>query len=346
VLFSTLDASQAVSAEAVDSTATGVSAMTLNLATRDFSFHVNTTGVGDAVAAHIHAADAGINGPVIFPLEQSILDLNHWSTENQIFSAEQLTSFLAGDMYVNVHTPAYPLGEIRGQLTALAPGFEDTDGDGVINKDDAFPEDASESTDTDGDGVGDNADACPTDPAETQDSDGDGICDNSDPIDNSVDADGDGVNDSQDAFPNDPNESVDSDGDGVGDNGDNCPSVANPGQENSDGVGPGDACEVQSAPSFSEIQAIFNSRCVVCHGINGGLSLASNVSHNNLVNTASSQIPSLDRVVPGDSDNSYLVWKIEGRSGIVGARMPFGGPFLSQDLIVQIRAWIDAGASE
>ena len=78
----------------------------------------------------------------------------------------------------------------------------------------------------------------------------------------------------------------------------------------------------------------------------GGLSLASNVSHNNLVNTASSQIPSLDRVVPGNAENSYLVMKIEGRSGIVGARMPFGGPFLSQGLIDQIRAWIDAGASE
>jgi hypothetical protein len=56
--------------------------------------------------------------------------------------------------------------------------------------------------DTDGDGVGDNADAFPDDPSETVDSDGDGVGDNSD------------------AFPNDPTESADSDGDGIGDNSD------------------------------------------------------------------------------------------------------------------------------
>lgn len=433
VLISTLDSLQAVG-DSVDSDATGVSALTLDLATNAFSIHVNTTGVEDATAAHIHAGAAGINGGVIFALQQSVADLNHWSAENQTFTAEQLVSFLAGEMYVNVHTPAYPAGEIRGQLTRLPPGSTDSDGDGVIDRDDAFPNDPYESVDTDddgvgdnsdafptdpeeqadsdgdgvgdnadafpendqetvdtdGDGVGDNSDACPTDPNETVDSDGDGICDNSDPVDNSQDADGDGVNDSVDAFPNDPNESqdsdadgvgdnadafpndasetqdtdgdgvgdnadafpansgetVDTDGDGVGDNSDNCPLDPNPGQENSDGQGAGDACESQSAPSFSEIQDIFDSRCVSCHGTSGGLSLASSVSHNNLVNTPSTQIPSFDRVEPGDPDMSYLIWKIEGRAGIAGSRMPFGGPFLSQDTIDLIRAWVAAGAPE
>jgi len=37
----------------------------------------------------------------------------------------------------------------------------DTDGDGVADDDDAFPEDANESQDSDGDGVGDNGDNCP-----------------------------------------------------------------------------------------------------------------------------------------------------------------------------------------
>ena len=56
----------------------------------------------------------------------------------------------------------------------------DSDGDGVADADDAFPNDASESVDTDGDGVGDNADAFPNDPNETADSDADGIGDNTD----------------------------------------------------------------------------------------------------------------------------------------------------------------------
>ncbi len=70
---------------------------------------------------------------------------------------------------------------------------EDKDGDGVLNDQDAFPEDSSESVDTDGDGLGDNFE---------------------------VDDDNDGVLDNMDAFPLDPSESKDSDGDGIGDNAD------------------------------------------------------------------------------------------------------------------------------
>lgn len=59
-------------------------------------------------------------------------------------------------------------------------------------------------TDTDGDGVPDDQDAFPNDPNEA------------------VDTDGDGVGDNGDAFPNDANESADTDGDNTGDNSDNC----------------------------------------------------------------------------------------------------------------------------
>ena len=80
----------------------------------------------------------------------------------------------------------------------------------------------SESADTDGDGVGDNVDAFPDDPNESVDTDADGIGDNTDafPMDasESADTDGDGVGDNVDAFPNDASETIDSDGDGVGDN--------------------------------------------------------------------------------------------------------------------------------
>ncbi|GIS43987.1 MAG: hypothetical protein Ct9H90mP16_10570 [Candidatus Poseidoniales archaeon] len=58
--------------------------------------------------------------------------------------------------------------------------------------------------DSDGDGVGDNADEFPNNAAESKDSDGDGVGDNSD------------------MFPNDASESMDTDGDGVGDNTDVC----------------------------------------------------------------------------------------------------------------------------
>jgi hypothetical protein len=56
----------------------------------------------------------------------------------------------------------------------------DTDGDGVVDSLDAFPDDPDETVDTDQDGVGDNGDPWPEDPEEWADSDGDGHGDNSD----------------------------------------------------------------------------------------------------------------------------------------------------------------------
>jgi hypothetical protein len=103
----------------------------------------------------------------------------------------------------------------------------DSDGDGVIDSLDAFPNDATETVDSDGDGVGDNGDAFPNDSTETIDTDGDGVGDNSDTTPNGdVDSDGDGYLDSVDAFPADATEWLDTDGDSHGDNSDAFPTDA------------------------------------------------------------------------------------------------------------------------
>lgn len=81
----------------------------------------------------------------------------------------------------------------------LAGVVIDTDGDGVPDASDAFPNDPTEWSDQDGDGVGDNADVFPTDPTESADLDNDGIGDNSDP-----DRDGDATDNGQDSYPDDP----------------------------------------------------------------------------------------------------------------------------------------------
>ena len=100
----------------------------------------------------------------------------------------------------------------------------DTDGDGIIDSIDVFPNDPDEWADSDGDGVGDNADDFPYDPTETTDTDGDGVGDNADEFPNdyseTVDSDGDGVGDNADAFPYDATETTDTDGDGIGNNAD------------------------------------------------------------------------------------------------------------------------------
>lgn len=74
-----------------------------------------TTENVEGVAAHIHEAAAGENGPVAVPLEQSAD--NTWSVPDgaQLSEAQQ-EALKAGNLYVNVHTAANPNGEIRGQL--------------------------------------------------------------------------------------------------------------------------------------------------------------------------------------------------------------------------------------
>ena len=149
----------------------------------------------------------------------------------------------------------------------------DIDGDGVLNDDDAFDTDPTETTDTDGDGTGDNSDndidgdgvannddLFPRNPFETIDTDRDGVGNNEDDDDDgdgvsdaqeeqngsdplNRDTDGDGVLDNVDQGPTDPDVQFDSDADGVDNMADNCPVHYNPAQSNIDGDDRGDACD-------------------------------------------------------------------------------------------------------
>jgi 1,4-alpha-glucan branching enzyme len=138
--------------------------------------------------------------------------------------------------------------------TPAAPAPVDSDGDGVADDADAFPNDATETADTDSDGTGDNADAFPNDASETADTDSDGTGDNADAFPNdateTADTDSDGTGDNADAFPNDASETTDTDSDGTGDNADVFPNDATETTDtDSDGTGdnadafPNDASE-------------------------------------------------------------------------------------------------------
>ncbi|MBN76621.1 MAG: hypothetical protein CMO36_00235 [Verrucomicrobiaceae bacterium] len=75
---------------------------------------------------------------------------------------------------------ASPRGNTIAWYETLGGGAKDSDGDGVNDDEDAFPDDPSETADSDKDGVGDNADAFPNDPTEVADCDNDGVGDNED----------------------------------------------------------------------------------------------------------------------------------------------------------------------
>ncbi len=95
-------------------------------------------------------------------------------------------------------------------------------------------------------------------------------------------------------------------------------------------------------------QTIFGNICTHCHtGANAPRGLRLDSEENAyafLVSRSADEIPSLMRVNPGKPDDSYLIKKLEGAADIVGARMPLGGPYLSQEQIDQVRGWIANGA--
>jgi len=110
------------------------------------------------------------------------------------------------------------------------------------------------------------------------------------------------------------------------------------------------ADRLELAPTLSSIQQnVFTPICTQCHtgaAAPLGLALDSGASRADLVNVASVEHPELARVSPGDPEASYLVWKVEGRGGITGSRMPLSLPPLSEDQIAAIRVWIEQGAED
>lgn len=93
------------------------------------AFKLNVANLDDVVAAHIHCGEVGQNGPVGVTLfvggpTSAPGTLAHgtiaapddgngcgWDDLDDVLAALE-----SGDTYVNVHTSAYPSGEIRGQI--------------------------------------------------------------------------------------------------------------------------------------------------------------------------------------------------------------------------------------
>ena len=111
-------------------------------------------------------------------------------------------------------------------------------------------------------------------------------------------------------------------------------------------------------PTLSSIQQeIFNTTessgrlaCISCHTDNGrtpagGLLLLEGRSYQALVGQPSRFKVGAILVVPGDSDTSYMIHKLDGAADIAGIRMPRGtGPFLTSGQMQIIRRWIELGA--
>jgi hypothetical protein len=82
-------------------------------------FTIVVTHIGTPIAAHVHAARAGLTGPVIIPLKAPATG-NPGTVGGCVNGiSKTLISDLErerGNFYVNVHTKDFPNGALRGQL--------------------------------------------------------------------------------------------------------------------------------------------------------------------------------------------------------------------------------------
>ena len=103
---------------AVMGPATGSVDASLNSATNLLTWTVTYSGLsGPATAGHFHGpALAGENAGVLVPLSGSLASPIVGSAT---LTPAQATDLMAGRWYLNLHTAAYPGGEIRGQLKPL-----------------------------------------------------------------------------------------------------------------------------------------------------------------------------------------------------------------------------------
>jgi hypothetical protein len=321
VVFTELAGDQVV--PPVVSGAGGTAATTTNLETRSFTAFVNTSGADDATGASIHVGGVGENGAELLALQQSAGSQSRWSGMMAALGSGELLDYRAGGLYAQVATPANPNGEIRGQIdppdavlfdnqaptvSLVSPGAMVS---GTVTLDATAADDRGVvAVRFLADGVLIDTDA--TDPYSVS-------------WDTTTSANGDVqlTAEAEDEAGN------------VGVSASVVVTVSN--------AAPATLGQIQSS--------VFGPMCSGCHSgptgnnLPSGMNLSSaNDSHAALVNVPSLQQGGLDRVEPGDPDNSYLVRKLEGGPDISGSRMPQGGPFLDQATMDMIRQWIADGA--
>jgi hypothetical protein len=95
------------------STATGSATGVYNSDTKILSVTTTYTGITPS-AGHIHEGAVGVMGGVVFPFVAPLTSPIVYTSAP--LDAGQETALMNGLYYVNLHTAAFPGGEIRGQL--------------------------------------------------------------------------------------------------------------------------------------------------------------------------------------------------------------------------------------
>jgi hypothetical protein len=135
VFQTSLSPGEEVADPPVESVARGHAVLRLSRDGTELHYRVTVSRIENVTMAHLHLAPAGANGPVVAlscppgPPAQLIEGRVNGVLAAGTITASDLVGLLggatlaelvdeieAGNVYVNVHTSAYPAGEVRGQL--------------------------------------------------------------------------------------------------------------------------------------------------------------------------------------------------------------------------------------
>jgi hypothetical protein len=97
--------------------ATGIATAAVDHVAKTLTAVVNTIGV-TGTDAHVHEGAPGQNGPVVSSLAQTSAGSGIWVAKLNVSDA-QINSIMDAGFYVDVHSAAFPGGEIRGQIAQL-----------------------------------------------------------------------------------------------------------------------------------------------------------------------------------------------------------------------------------
>ena len=333
---------------APSSSASGTANLTVKLGSGATGGKVTLSGV-TATAVTINEAFAGTTGASLITLAVNASTAGEWDVPaSALLTADQVTALLQGKLYVIATSAANPAGEIRGQITpdnvkvvfsALAGSQEvppvTITASGVA----AVTVDAAANTLTvhvNSTGV-DDATAAEVDSGAAGASGAKLVALTKDSVNMghwSMELATIAASDLGNFNANKLYVNVKTPAD---------PNGALRGQINASSTPP-------AAPTLTQLKSSAFSVCGGCH-TGGGTSLPASMDltpshiYASIVSVASVEQPALQRVKPGDPNNSYVVQKLEGAATITFARMPLGGPYLDQATIDQVRAWITAGAA-
>jgi CHRD domain len=94
----------------------------------EFCYTITAEGLDDAAAMHIHVGEEGVDGDVVIELDVAQIGQGEACTEAESDLLEDIIADPAG-YYLNVHTPDFPAGAVRGQLSGGDDAANGEDGE-------------------------------------------------------------------------------------------------------------------------------------------------------------------------------------------------------------------------